>query len=68
MLSLSNPSEGPEAVLLLSRHVDLRTFILHGQETRMAPGAFCRVALSPGSLVVNSSQGGGGKDVWVLSK
>ena len=50
------------------RHVDLRTFILHGQETRMAPGAFCRVALSPGSLVVNSSQGGGGKDIWVLSE
>ena len=50
------------------RHVDLRTFILHGQETRIAPGAFCRVALNPGSLVVNSSQGGGGKDIWVLSE
>ena len=34
----------------------------------MAPGAFCRVALSLGSLVVNSSQGGGGKDIWVLSE
>ena len=48
------------------RHVDLRPFVLHGQETRMVPGAFCRVALRRGSLVVNSSQGGGGKDLWVL--
>ena len=48
------------------RHVDLRPFILHGSETRIVPGAFCRVALRRGSLVVNSSQGGGGKDVWVL--
>ena len=38
-----------------------------GQETRLVPGAFCRVALVEGSLVVNSSQGGGGKDLWVLS-
>ena len=49
------------------RHVDLRPFVLHGQETRIVPGAFCRVALRPGSLVVNSSQGGGGKDLWVLN-
>ena len=49
------------------RHVDLRPFVLHGRETRLVPGAFCRVALTPGSLVVNSSQGGGGKDLWVLS-
>ncbi len=48
------------------RHVDLRPFILHGRTTRIVPGAFCRVALRRGSLVVNSSQGGGGKDVWVL--
>ena len=48
------------------RHVDLRPFILHGQQTRIVPGAFCRVALKRGSLVVNSSQGGGGKDLWVL--
>ena len=48
------------------RHVDLRPFVLHGQETRIVPGAFCRVALRRGSLVVNSSQGGGGKDFWVL--
>ena len=48
------------------RHVDLRPFVLHGKVTRMVPGAFCRVALRRGSLVVNSSQGGGGKDVWVV--
>ena len=48
------------------RHVDLRPFVLHGRETRMVGGAFCRVALRRGSLVVNSSQGGGGKDLWVL--
>ena len=47
------------------RHVDLRPFVLHGRETRIVPGAFCRVALRRGSLVVNSSQGGGGKDLWV---
>ena len=49
------------------RHVDLRPFVLRGHETRLVPGAFCRVALTPGSLVVNSSQGGGGKDLWVLA-
>ena len=48
------------------RHVDLRPFVLRGRDTRIVPGAFCRVALRRGSLVVNSSQGGGGKDVWVL--
>ena len=48
------------------RHVDLRPFILTGQKTRIVPGAFCRIALRRGSLVVNSSQGGGGKDFWVL--
>ena len=48
------------------RHVDLRPFVLHGRKTRIVPGAFCRVALPRGSLVVNSSQGGGGKDLWVL--
>ncbi len=49
------------------RHVDLRPFVLRGRRTRMVPGAFCRVALRRGSLVVNSSQGGGGKDLWVLN-
>ena len=50
------------------RHVDLRPFVLHGKQTRIVPGAFCRVALRRGSLVVNSSQGGGGKDFWVLEE
>ena len=49
------------------RHVDLRPFVLRGRETRIVPGAFCRVALRRGSLVVNSSQGGGGKDLWILA-
>jgi len=50
------------------RHVDLRPFVLHGARTRIVPGAFCRVAMRRGSLVVNSSQGGGGKDFWVLDE
>jgi uncharacterized circularly permuted ATP-grasp superfamily protein len=48
------------------RHVDLRPFILFGKTVRMVPGGLTRVALRPGSLVVNSSQGGGTKDTWVL--
>lgn len=48
------------------RHVDLRPFVLSGKETTVVPGALCRVALREGSLVVNSSQGGGTKDTWVL--
>jgi uncharacterized circularly permuted ATP-grasp superfamily protein len=49
------------------RHVDLRPFILSGATTVVTPGALTRVALTRGSLVVNSSQGGGSKDTWVLS-
>ncbi len=49
------------------RHVDLRPFVLSGKETVVMPGGLCRVALKEGSLVVNSSQGGGTKDTWVLS-
>jgi uncharacterized circularly permuted ATP-grasp superfamily protein len=51
-----------------ARHVDLRPFILHGERTRIVPGGLTRVALKRGSLVVNSSQGGGSKDTWVLSE
>ena len=47
-------------------HVDLRVFVLSGRETHVLPGGLSRVALKEGSLVVNSSQGGGGKDTWVL--
>jgi uncharacterized circularly permuted ATP-grasp superfamily protein len=50
-----------------ARHVDLRPYILHSDQTRIVPGALTRVALKRGSLVVNSSQGGGSKDTWVLA-
>lgn len=50
------------------RHVDLRPFILSGDKIRVTPGALTRVALKKGSLVVNSSQGGGSKDTWVLGE
>lgn len=49
-----------------ARHVDLRPYLLTGRETRLVPGALTRVALKRGSLVVNSSQGGGSKDTWVV--
>jgi len=49
------------------RHIDLRPFVLSGREVRIVPGGLTRVALREGSLVVNSSQGGGTKDTWVLS-
>lgn len=49
------------------RHVDLRPFILCGEKISVTPGALTRVALPRGSLVVNSSQGGGSKDTWVLA-
>jgi len=49
------------------RHVDLRPYILYGKDISIIPGALSRVALKKGSLVVNSSQGGGSKDTWVLS-
>ena len=48
------------------RHVDLRPYVLCGKDIRTVPGGLCRVALVEGSLVVNSSQGGGTKDTWVL--
>jgi uncharacterized circularly permuted ATP-grasp superfamily protein len=50
------------------RHVDLRPFILYGEKVSIVPGGLTRVALREGSLVVNSSQGGGSKDTWVLEK
>jgi len=49
-----------------SRHVDLRPYILYGDKIRIVPGGLTRVALRKGSLVVNSSQGGGSKDTWVV--
>lgn len=50
------------------RHVDLRPYILYGKDLTIVPGGLSRVALKKGSLVVNSSQGGGSKDTWVLSQ
>ena len=49
-------------------HVDLRVFVFCGKESYVLPGGLSRVALNEGSLVVNSSQGGGGKDTWVLKE
>jgi uncharacterized circularly permuted ATP-grasp superfamily protein len=49
-----------------SRHIDLRPYILMGDKVTLVPGGLTRVALRKGSLVVNSSQGGGSKDTWVL--
>ena len=48
------------------RHVDLRPYVLFGDRINIVPGGLTRVALEKGSLVVNSSQGGGSKDTWVL--
>ena len=50
-----------------SRHVDLRPYVLFGEKVTIVPGGLTRVALRKGSLVVNSSQGGGSKDTWVLN-
>lgn len=51
---------------IVSRHVDLRPYVLYGDDINIIPGGLTRVALKEGSLVVNSSQGGGSKDTWVL--
>jgi uncharacterized circularly permuted ATP-grasp superfamily protein len=51
---------------VVGRHVDLRPYVLYGSDIYVLPGGLTRVALKAGSLVVNSSQGGGSKDTWVL--
>ncbi len=70
VISLSrHPSlvgEHEEDFSLSGRHVDLRPYVLYGKEITMSLGGLTRVALTEGSLVVNSSQGGGSKDTWVL--
>jgi len=48
------------------RHIDLRPYVIYGEDVKIVPGGLTRVALNKGSLVVNSSQGGGSKDTWVL--
>jgi len=61
------PSFDPATGAMSPRHVDLRPYCLYdGQKVRIVPGGLTRVALQRGSLVVNSSQGGGSKDTWVL--
>jgi uncharacterized circularly permuted ATP-grasp superfamily protein len=55
------------AQALAPRHIDLRPYVLSGKDVRVVPGGLTRVALPEGSLVVNSSQGGGTKDTWVLA-
>ena len=50
------------------RHIDLRPYVLSGRDVNLVPGGLTRVALREGSLVVNSSQGGGTKDTWVLAE
>jgi uncharacterized circularly permuted ATP-grasp superfamily protein len=50
------------------RHIDLRPFVLYGEKVTIIPGGLTRVALRAGSLVVNSSQGGGSKDTWILEE
>ena len=50
------------------RHLDLRPFILQGADSWVTPGGLTRVAMREGSLVVNSSQGGGSKDTWIVDR
>ena len=65
-LALStSPTFGPQGVA--PRHIDLRPFVLSGKDITIVPGGLTRVALREGSLIVNSSQGGGTKDTWVLT-
>ncbi len=59
------PTEAGDG-MLAPRHVDLRPFAVFGDEIRIVPGGLTRVALQEGSMIVNSSQGGGSKDTWVL--
>ncbi|HEV2647041.1 MAG TPA: circularly permuted type 2 ATP-grasp protein [Acidobacteriaceae bacterium] len=58
----------PDSPLIEPRHVDLRPYILYGDKVNIVPGGLTRVALPKGSLIVNSSQGGGSKDTWVLNE
>lgn len=66
MISLSRAPVVTEGGQAAGRHIDLRPFILYGEEIKVLSGGLTRVALKEGSIVVNSSQGGGSKDTWVL--
>jgi uncharacterized circularly permuted ATP-grasp superfamily protein len=61
----THPTYTPDG--FAARHIDLRPYILYGEDITLIPGGLTRVALKPGSLVVNSSQGGGSKDTWVVA-
>ena len=61
------PTAGPDGTLA-PRHVDLRPFAVFGENIHIVPGGLTRVALREGSMIVNSSQGGGSKDTWVLEE
>ena len=61
------PTAGPDGALA-PRHVDLRPFAVFGENIHIVPGGLTRVALREGSMIVNSSQGGGSKDTWVLEE
>jgi uncharacterized circularly permuted ATP-grasp superfamily protein len=65
-ISLSRHPTHADEGLFEGRHIDLRPFVLYGEKIVTVPGGLTRVALRKGSLVVNSSQGGGSKDTWVL--
>jgi uncharacterized circularly permuted ATP-grasp superfamily protein len=66
MISLSTHPTRQDDGAFEGRHIDLRPFVLYGEKISIVPGGLTRVALRKGSLVVNSSQGGGSKDTWVL--
>jgi uncharacterized circularly permuted ATP-grasp superfamily protein len=66
MISLSTHPTRQDDGTFEGRHIDLRPFALYGEKVVIVPGGLTRVALKKGSLVVNSSQGGGSKDTWVL--
>jgi uncharacterized circularly permuted ATP-grasp superfamily protein len=66
MISLSRHPTRVDDNCFEGRHVDLRPYIIYGEKISIVPGGLTRVALRKGSLVVNSSQGGGSKDTWVL--
>jgi uncharacterized circularly permuted ATP-grasp superfamily protein len=66
VISLSRSPSYCDSGLIEGRHIDLRPYILYGEKITIIPGGLTRVALRKGSLVVNSSQGGGSKDTWVV--
>ena len=66
VISLSRHPTFCDEKTIEGRHVDLRPFVIYGEHVEIIPGGLTRVALKKDSLVVNSSQGGGSKDTWVI--